>query len=134
MNSHSNARTNAYSRAIIIQRYQSGEPQQVIADALGVSRRTICKWIARHKDNPDIGLHDRSSRPKRFPNQLAQACVEAIVHLRKTFLMNAFAIARHLGLAYSPCVDTSNITASLATVISCLRLKSSAMSIKCLGI
>lgn len=101
MNTHINARTCVYSRGLIIQRHQSGEPQQSIADALGISRRTVCKWIKRWQDEGQEGLHDRISRPERFPNQLAQACIDAIVHLRKTFLMTAFAIARHLGLAYS---------------------------------
>lgn len=101
MNTHINARTTFYSRGLIIQRHQSGEPQQAIADALGISRRTVCKWIKRWRDEGEIGLHDRLSRPERSPNQLAQACVQAIVHLRKTFLMPAHAIARHLNLAYS---------------------------------
>lgn len=101
MNTHINARTCVYSRGLIIKRYQCGEPQQAIADALGISRRTVAKWIKRWREDSQESLHDRSSRPERSPKQLAQACIDAIVHLRKTHLMTAFAIARYLGLAYS---------------------------------
>lgn len=101
MNIHSNARTTPHSRALMIERFRAGQSQQSIADDFGVSRRTVCKWIARWKEGGDPALHDRPSRPERSPKKLAQACIEAIVHLRKTFLMPAFAIARHLGRAYS---------------------------------
>lgn len=101
MNIYSHARTTVYSRGLIIARYQEGQSQQSIADDLGISRRTVCKWIKRFRDEGKEGLHDRPSRPERSPEKLAQACVEAIVHCRKTLLMPAFAIARHLGLAYS---------------------------------
>lgn len=101
MNIHSNARTNAHSRALMVARYHQGKTQQTIADELGISRRTVCKWLKRWREEGDAGLQDRPSRPQRCPHKLAKACEMAIVHLRRTFLMPAFGIAAQLGLAYS---------------------------------
>lgn len=98
---HKNAKTTAWSRALIIERYQAGWNQQAIADSLGISRRTVCKWLKRWREEGGAGLHDRPSRPQRSSNKLAEACESAVVHLRRTFLMPAFGIARHLNLAYS---------------------------------
>ncbi|MFP4097882.1 MAG: helix-turn-helix domain-containing protein [Alphaproteobacteria bacterium] len=50
MNIHSNARTTPHSRALMIERFWAGQIQQSIADDLGVSRRTVCKWIRRGRD------------------------------------------------------------------------------------
>lgn len=101
MNAHKNARTTPHSRALIVDRIEKGWTQDEIADSLGISRRTVCKWLKRCREEGKAGLIDRPSRPKRSPNKLAQGCEEAIIHLRRTFLMPAFGIAAHLKLAYS---------------------------------
>lgn len=85
----------------MVARYHQGSSQQQIASELGVSRRTVCKWLKRYREEGEAGLHDRSSRPQRCPHQLSEACEAAIVHLRRTFLMPAFGITNHLNLAYS---------------------------------
>lgn len=101
MNDHQNALTTVKSRRLIIARYELGWKQQAIADSLGISRRTVCKWLARWRSEGEAGLNSRSSRPQRSPKKLAEAGVSAIVHLRRTFLMPAFGIAAQLRLAYS---------------------------------
>lgn len=101
MNVYKHAVTTAKSRSLIIERYESGWKQQVIADSLGISRRTVCKWLQRWREEGESGLHDRTSRPQRCPKKLAKACEDAIVHLRKTFLMPAYGIASHMKLSYS---------------------------------
>ena len=101
MNSHKHAVTTAKSRLLIVKRYEMGWTQQAIARSLGISRRTVCKWLGRWRDEGEAGLHDRTSRPQRSPSKLAKACENAVVHLRKTFLMPAYGIAAHLKLAYS---------------------------------
>ena len=101
MNDHQNALTTVKSRRLIIERYELGWKQQAIADSLGISRRTVCKWLARWRSEGEAGLNSRSSRPQRSPKKLAEAGVSAIVHLRRTFLMPAFGIAAQLRLAYS---------------------------------
>ena len=101
MNGYKHAVTTAKSRLLIIERHRAGWRQQAIADSLGISRRTVCKWLARWRQEGEAGLHDRTSRPTRSPKKLAAACEEAVVHLRRTFLMPAYGIAAYLGLAYS---------------------------------
>jgi transposase InsO family protein len=101
VNVHYNAKTTYQSRALIIERHEAGWTQHHIAESLGISRRTVCKWLKRYRDESEAGLHDRTSRPQRSPKKLAQACEEAVVHLRRTFLMPAYGIAAHLKLAYS---------------------------------
>jgi transposase len=46
------------------------------ADALGISRATAYKWLRRHRDEGELGLFDRTSRPHRSPRRLP-AHVEA---------------------------------------------------------
>jgi len=101
MNGSIHAVTTAKSRLLIVERYSCGWTQQRIAESLGISRRTVCKWLKRWREEGVSGLSDRSSRPQRSPKKLAEACVAAIVHLRRRLLMPAFGIARYLKLAYS---------------------------------
>lgn len=101
MNGYIHAATTAKSRLLIIDRYHSGWHQEAIAESLGISRRTVCKWLRRWRDEGNGGLHDRTSRPQRSPRKLAKACEEAVVHLRRTFLMPAHGIAACLKLPYS---------------------------------
>jgi transposase len=101
VNVHKHAVTTAKSRLLIIERFCAGWTQQEIADSLGISRRTVCKWLKRWREEGEAGLRDRSSAPQRSPNKLAEARVAAVVHLRRRFLMPAYGIAAHLNLAYS---------------------------------
>ncbi len=101
MNTHKNAKTTARSRALIIERHLNDWTQAEIAASLGISRRTVCKWLGRWRREGAAGLADRSSRPTRSPRKLAAAATNAIVHLRRTFLMPAYGIAAQLRLAYS---------------------------------
>ena len=101
MNGYRNAVTTFKSRLLIVHRYKAGWKQQQIADNLGISRRTVCKWLKRWREDQENGLQDRSSKPKHCPHQLAKAQLEAILHLRRTFLMPAFGIARHINVPHS---------------------------------
>lgn len=101
MNGYKHAVTTAKSRLLIIERYESGWRQEEIARSLGISRRTVCKWLKRWREEGESGLHNRTSRPQRCPHKLSKACEDAIVRLRRVFLMPAYGIAAHLRLAYS---------------------------------
>lgn len=101
MNGYKHAVTTAKSRMLIIERTTLGWTQDAIAQSLGISRRTVCKWLARWRNEGEAGLADRSSRPTRSPRKLAAAATNAVVHLRRTFLMPAYGIAAQLKLAYS---------------------------------
>jgi transposase InsO family protein len=81
MRSHGSAKTNVYQRRLLIRRVrQQGWTQRQAAEALGVSVRTVAKWLARDR----TALADRSSRPARQPRRTSGATERAIVALRQT--------------------------------------------------
>ena len=81
MRSHGSAKTNVYQRRLLIRRVRhQGWTQRQAAEALGVSVRTVAKWLARHPTT----LADRSSRPQRQPRRTSVTAEGAIVALRQT--------------------------------------------------
>ena len=59
MNLHSGARSCPASRALLIERIEAGSPITTAAEAIGVSRRTAYKWLARFAREGVTGLRDR---------------------------------------------------------------------------
>jgi transposase InsO family protein len=101
MKLHANARTCPNSRRLIVQRVsEQGWSLAAAAEAAGVSERTAQKWLDRFRAEGEPGLHDRSSRPKRSPEQTPAERVEAIEALRR-LRMTAAEIAECLGMALS---------------------------------
>jgi transposase InsO family protein len=84
MNLHSSARSCPASRALLIERIQRGSSITAAAQAAGISRRTVYKWIARHAGEGERGLRDRSSRPRSSPTALSIETVCCIVLLRRS--------------------------------------------------
>lgn len=82
MRVHRNAKTTPKMRQLIVTRTKQGWTQARIAEALGLSVRTVAKWIARARQGH--GLADGSSRPRRQPQRLAVALEAAIVAVRRT--------------------------------------------------
>jgi transposase InsO family protein len=108
MNIHKNARTTPQSRAILVHRVLVEHwPVSAVADALGMSVRTVYKWLARFKAEGPAGLQDRPSIARRRPHALAPAWLELIRLLRAGKLVAA-EIAKRLPLA------RSTISAALA--------------------
>jgi transposase InsO family protein len=68
-------------RQLIVTRAQQGWTYAQIGEALGISVRTVAKWIARSRQAN--GLVDGSSRPQRQPRRTAPALERAIVVLRR---------------------------------------------------
>lgn len=71
MNTHKNARLTYSRRVELVQKrgaVRSSEGE--LAREFGVSRRTVRKWWYRYLTEGWDGLRDRSSRPRRSPNQL----------------------------------------------------------------
>jgi transposase InsO family protein len=58
-------------------------PPRAVATALGVSERTVAKWLARYRTEGEAGLADRSSRPHRTPRATAADVVEQVIVLRR---------------------------------------------------
>ena len=82
MRVHRNAKTTPKMRQLIVTRAQQGWTYARIAAALGISVRTVAKWIARARQAPD--LTDASSRPHRQPRRVAATLEAAIVAVRRT--------------------------------------------------
>ena len=100
MNIHSLARTTPSSRGLIAARRNEGFTEAVVAEQLGIDRKTVRKWTRRKRDEGDAGLKDRSSRPLSSPTALPplwRAAVEALRRLRFTQAQ----IAKVLGLSKS---------------------------------
>jgi transposase InsO family protein len=88
MNVHKNARLTPHSRAELVRRVlDEGQPAVVVAEDMGISERTVRKWVARYRAEGAGGLLDRSSRPHRLhkptPAHIA-AQIEALRRRRFT--------------------------------------------------
>ena len=96
MDVHENARTTRHSRMLMIERLRAGWTVAGVADALGVTAKTVRKWRDRFEAKGATGLTDRSSRPHHSPSRLDTLAEEEIVALRRR-RMTSPAIARTLG-------------------------------------
>ena len=83
MDIHENARTTPHSRMLMIQRLQAGWTVANVAEALGVTPKTVRKWRDRFAGEGAAGLADRSSRPHRSPSRLDEPAEEMIEALRR---------------------------------------------------
>ena len=100
MKLHPNAKTTPKSRLLLVQRIQEGWEPAEAAEAVGVSRRTGHKWLARYRREGLAGLEDRPSTPHQIPHRTSVRDMCAIKRLRLQRLA-AFQIARVLQKARS---------------------------------
>lgn len=106
MNVHKNAMLTPSGRARLVDRViRQREPAAAVARQLGVSLRTVQKWVARWLDEGDPGLADRSSRPRRSPRALRRAPRRRIQKLRRR-RWSSVRIARELRLPLATVVRT----------------------------
>jgi len=101
VNSHKNARTTYLGRVTLIKRVLiEGETPKEVATSLGVSTRTVYKWIRRFREEGEKGLKDRSSAPHQVPRKISEKYQEYIRCLRQQRLTGRL-IAERLRLARS---------------------------------
>lgn len=101
MKLHGNARTCPRSRRLLVGRVlDEGWALGAAAEAAGVSARTAAKWVARFRAEGEVGLVDRSSRPRSSPRQTPPDRVEAIAILRR-LRFTAAEISQALGMPLS---------------------------------
>jgi transposase InsO family protein len=101
MNIHKNARTTPHSRAMLIHRVLVEKwPVAEVAMSLGVSKRTVYKWLARYRAEGVAGLQDRSSAARCHPHALPATWI-ALVRLLRHAKLVATEIAARLPLARS---------------------------------
>ena len=101
-NPHKNARLTPRGRAEMVRRIiEERQAVEVVAAGYGLSERTVRKWLGRFRKEGASGLENRSSRPHRIANQMADSCVQVITQLRRECRMTGDAIATALRLARS---------------------------------
>jgi transposase InsO family protein len=84
MNIHKNARLTPHSRAELVRRVLvEGQAPMAVATAMGVTGKTVGKWVARFAAEGPAGLVDRSSRPHRLYRPTPEATAERIEALRR---------------------------------------------------
>jgi transposase InsO family protein len=101
MNIHKNARLTLVRRIEMVQSIvDRGLTPAVAAAAAGVSQPTARKWLGRFLAQGELGLRDRSSRPKRSPRSISSTKALMIVELRRRRLIQA-RIAASIGVSKS---------------------------------
>jgi len=81
--SHPKGRLTVYGRSLLVRRVLvEGWRPALAAEAAGVSRATVYKWLRRYREEGEAGLHDRTSAPHRRPRALAPRLVRRILRLR----------------------------------------------------
>jgi len=103
VNIHKNARLTPVGRSLIVHRIARGESATQIARDVGVSPRTVWKWMKRYTTAGEKGLTDRSSRPHRSPTALRRTPRRQIQRLRHKRRSSLY-IAQHLRLPLSTVV------------------------------
>lgn len=101
MKHHRNARLTFANRKLLVTRViEQGQRPTDAARSMGVSRRTVHKWLKRYREEGEAGLHGGSSRLKRNPRATAPAIRKSMAKLRRkgqTYQQ----IARALGVSTS---------------------------------
>jgi len=84
MNIHKSARLTPHSRAELVRRVRvEGQAARAVATALGVSAKTVRKWVERFAAEGAAGLVDRSSRPHCLHRPTPEPTTDRIAELRR---------------------------------------------------
>ncbi len=98
MDVHKNARLTFACRVLLVHRIQSGRAKVQVAQELGISTKTVDKWVRRYRERGPEGLRDLSSKPHRSPSATDEVLKTAVVALRRQ-RMTFVSIAGQLGLS-----------------------------------
>jgi transposase InsO family protein len=99
---HANARLTEFGRLLLVQRItELGWPPAQAAEALGVSRATAYKWLARYRTQGPAGLADRPSRPHHCPHALPATQVRRVLRARRRHRQGPHRLAWRLGMPRS---------------------------------
>ncbi len=99
---HPNARlTPRHRRNMVAFVLDEGWTIEATADKFQVDAKTVRKWRDRFLAEGDAGLADRSSRPRRSPNQTSPRRRRQVIRLRKRNRWGAAHIGFEVGLAAS---------------------------------
>lgn len=102
--SHARARLTEYGRALLIARVlDEGWTAAAAAEAAGVSRPTVYKWLTRFRTEGVAGLVDRSSCPASSPRRLPPRSEQRILQLRRRRKLGPHRLGAILGMPRSTC-------------------------------
>jgi transposase-like protein len=82
---------------------EEGWTAAAAAEASGVSRATVYKWLARFRREGHVGLHDRSSCPRQNPRRLTASAEQQILLLHRQRKLGPHRLAGILGVPRSTC-------------------------------
>ena len=98
---HPNSRLTPFAREQLVQRVRRlGWAVADAAQAVGVSKRTAYRWLARDRGKEAARFQDRSSRPQHIPRRTSALRQRRIERLRRRRLTGA-QIAARLGMPRS---------------------------------
>jgi transposase InsO family protein len=90
MKLHGNARTCPHGRLLMVRRVEKQKwTLAAVAEAAGVSVRTVSKWLACYRAEGEEGLLDRSSAPRSIPHRTPEERVQTIAALRRLWMTAA---------------------------------------------
>jgi transposase InsO family protein len=102
--SHASARLNLFGRGLLISRVlEEGWTAAATAEAAGVSRATVYKWLARFRGEGAAGLLDRRSCPEHCPRRLSGSAEQRILQLRRQRKLGPHRLGAILGIPRSTC-------------------------------
>jgi transposase len=102
--SHARARLTGCGRALLIARVpDEGWTAAAAAEAAGVSRPTVYKWLTRFRTEGVDGLVDRSSCPVRSPRRRSARSEQRILQLRRRRKLGPHRLGAILGMPRSTC-------------------------------
>ena len=113
MKLHRNAKSTPASRLALVRRVVcEGYSQAAVAEGVGVSVRTVAKWVRRFRTGGVAALEDGSSRPGAPAHQTPPLAVGLIRWLREQHGLPAWAIAMALRMPRSTVLLSTSIRPS----------------------
>ena len=96
------ARLTPYGRRLLVDRIMvQGWPAAKAAEAMGVSRQTAYRWLARFEAEGEAGLVDRPSRPHASPSRVPPEAEERVTADRNAEREGPHLMAGRLGMPAS---------------------------------
>ena len=103
---HPNARLLPCGRLLLVERVLGdGWSVKAAAEAAGVSRTCVYRWIKRFRDEGIAGLEDRSSAPRRRPRALPRREIDRIIRARRMHKSGPHRLVERLGRSRSTIYD-----------------------------
>lgn len=99
---HARAKLTVPGRLLLIHRViEEHRPVATAAEAQGISRATVYKWVRRWRAEGIEGLADRSSRPHSMPTKTSEEVTAAIIEARMAGRKGPHRIVFEVGIAPS---------------------------------